>query len=222
MILELIASAGLTVLSESSCPAIPHTESDAKEISELVIGFLGDKSINEFFEKVIEHKCAQLEPNPLNRETVRLIEHTTFEGYSPNTISSPDIIERDVLICKILRIHVDNELKAIEKRCDWADESLIRYPGIVGEIKLLFGVSADEARRFLDYLSNLTGESVRGERISPDVFQGVFELYGSQTEDEQIVRARYKNSCGVKTLSAIRQVGADADYRIMKGPKAGC
>ena len=222
MILELIIATGLTILPETSCPAIPYTESDSTEIFEMMSGFIGDEPIDAVFEKVIEHKCANLKPNPVDFESVWLKELTTFEGYSANTIPSPDTVERDVLVCKIMRIYIDDELKALEKRCDWNHETRIKYPGIEGEIKIVFGVSADEARRFLDYLSRMSGETFGGETISPDVFEGVFQIYGDKDEDGLKITARYRNSCGVRTLSAIRNGGDDADYRFAIAPKSGC
>jgi len=222
MLFELFAIISLTIPPEETCPAIPYENSDSVELLELVENFIGSEAADSVFEKIVEHKCAELKTFPGNKASVSLIEQTTFEGYAPDSDPSPDTVNRDVLVCKIVRTYTENELVTLDKRCGRDEQVFIKYPGIDREIRVNFGFPVDEARRFLKYLFDLQGETVRGETIDSDVFKGIFEIVGTKNDEAQAIRARYKSTCGVHSVTAFRQGGKSADFRIEFGPKSGC
>lgn len=223
MILELLLTVALTVESEESCASVPYTKDDAAEISTLIEEFGDGVSYEDVFERVIEHKCKKQRTFADNRGIPSEVETTTFEGYTADTVPGPDTIERDVLICNVMRIYTDSKLRMLEKRCDWHKEVFMQFPGIEGDIRLIFGLSVDDARMFLTYLSSMSGKSVRGQVIPEEAFRTVFQVHGISRNDIQTVEARYLSSCGrARTISATRQVGTDSEYRITSFARSGC
>ena len=222
MLIELLAIVGLTVPAEDTCPAIPLENADSVELLELVSEFIGAESVDSAFEKTIKHKCAELKTFPVDKASVNLVEQTTFEGYAQDSDPSPDIVKRDVLVCRVYRTYTEDVLVTIEKRCGQSEHVFIKHPGIEAEIRIDFGFPIDEAHRFLEYLHSMTGETVRGETIGSDVFTGIFEIVGTANDEAQVVRARYKNRCGISSVTAFRLGGEGADFRIELAPKSGC
>ena len=222
MLIEMFAIVGLTIPSEESCPAIPFENSDSIALVELVEEFIGNEVADSVFEEIIEHKCAELVTFPSDKASVSLVERTTFEGYAPDSNPSPDTVNRDVLVCKIVRTYTENELVTLEKRCGRGDHVYIRYSGIEAEIRLNFGFPEEEARRFLNYLFGLRGKTVRGETINSDDFKGIYEIVGTKNDEPQMIRARYKTTCGIRSVTAYRQGGEGTDFRIEFAPKSGC
>ena len=222
MLLELLTITGLTVPPEETCRTIPFEKTDSAEIHELVDNFIGEESADSVFEEIIEHKCAELKTFPSDRASVSLVEHTTFEGYAPDSNPSSDTVERDILVCKIVRTYTENRLITLDKRCGRDEQVYIRYPGIDGEVRVNFGFPIEEARRFLKYLSSMIGETVRGEKINPDFFERIYEVVGTRNEEAQVIRARYKSASGVLSVTAFRQGSEGADFRLEFAPKPGC
>jgi len=222
MLIELLAIIGLTIPAEDACPAIPFENADSVELLELVSEFIGAETTDSVFEKIIEHKCAELKTFPVDRASVSLIEQTSFEGYAPDSDPSPDIVKRDVLVCTIHRTYTEDVLVSLQKRCGQSEHVFIKHPGIKAEIRVDFGFPIDEAHRFLEFLYSMTGKTVRGETIDSDVFVGIFEIVGTINDQAQVIRARYKTSCGVSSVTAFRLGGEGADFRIEFAPKSGC
>ena len=223
MLLELLTITGLTVPPEETCPTLPFEKSDLAEIHGLVDDFIGEESADSMFEEIIEHKCAELKTFPSDRASVSLVEQIIFEGYAPDSNPSSETIERDILVCRINRTYTDNVLVTLDKRCARDEQVYIKYPGIDGDVRISFGgFPIYEARRFLKYLSSMTGKTVRVETVDPDFFKRIYEIVGTKNDEAQVIRARYKSTCGVHSVTAFRQGSEGADYRLEFAPKSGC